>query len=185
VSEIPYLVSHAEVCNLLRYDEKTGFLFWKERGVHYFKHDGRISADARMRAWNTRRAGKPAFTADNGGGYKKGLLLGKKYKAHRLIWFIVYGEWPPMIDHINGDPSDNRILNLRSADISINMRNMRRRVDNTSGKSGVSYNKRGRVWISHISVNGKRIHLGRFKTYDEAIVRRAAAEKKHGYCGRS
>src|SRR3990167_3120706 len=48
------------------------------------------------------------------------------YRAHRLAWLYVYGFWPPAdIDHINGNRSDNRIVNLRSVTRSQNLQNMR------------------------------------------------------------
>lgn len=48
------------------------------------------------------------------------------YLAHRLIWMMVYGEWPNVIDHKNGDPSDNRLVNLRNVNQSENILNSSR-----------------------------------------------------------
>lgn len=63
------------------------------------------------------------------------------YYAHRLAWTYMYGDYPegvePLIDHINGNPSDNRIENLRVSSQSKNMKNVRMCVRNTSGIMGI------------------------------------------------
>lgn len=48
---------------------------------------------------------------------------GKGYRAHRLAWLYHYGEWPEVVDHINGDTLDNSIKNLRSVDCASNSQN--------------------------------------------------------------
>lgn len=56
-----------------------------------------------------------------------------RYLAHRLAWFYIHGLWPSeFIDHINGNPSDNRIDNLRETSMSENMRNRSKQQNNTS-----------------------------------------------------
>jgi hypothetical protein len=80
------------------------------------------------------------------------------YKAHRLAWAFVHGGFPDQhIDHINGDPSDNRLCNLRVADRSLNMQNQRHaRSDSATGLLGVS--KNGSGWRAEIRVDGKKIN---------------------------
>lgn len=105
---------------------------------------------------------------------------GQLYKAHRLAWKIYYGtEPPPVIDHINGDPKDNRISNLRAACFSTNAQNARVRKHNTSSVTGVKIHKQSGKFIAQIDVRGERIHLGLFPTIAEAAVVRRAAEIKH------
>lgn len=79
-----------------------------------------------------------------------------RYKAHRLAWLYMTGDWPKNeIDHINCDPSDNRWCNLRLCDRYGNTRNVGLRKDNTSGFKGVSWNKKTQQWQSHVTKNGQ------------------------------
>jgi citrate synthase len=81
----------------------------------------------------------------------------KKYKAHRLAWLYVHGEWPnDQIDHINGDKVDNRISNLRAATPSQNKQNARKaRSDSRSGLIGAIWSSRQNKWRAVIMVEGK------------------------------
>jgi hypothetical protein len=87
---------------------------------------------------------------------------GRVYHAHRLAWLYVHGVWPAGdIDHINGDPLDNRLCNLRLVDRSVNMQNQRRaRADSHLGVLGVS--ARGGRFRASIAVRGERFSLGTF-----------------------
>jgi hypothetical protein len=89
-----------------------------------------------------------------------------EYKAHRLAWLWVYGRWPQDdIDHINGDPTDNRIANLREATDSQNLGNSKRRADNTSGFKGVARSSaKAEKWRAHLQGQ----YLGSFDTKEEA-----------------
>ncbi len=103
--------------------------------------------------------------------------------AHRLAWFFVHGVWPVnQIDHINGVRTDNRIANLRIATPAENSQNQGKNRNNTSGYTGVSWNKRAGKYQSQIQVNGKLIYLGLFDDKEEAKQAREDAKKKyHGY----
>jgi hypothetical protein len=101
----------------------------------------------------------------------------KKYKAHRLAWLYYYGIWPEEIDHINGNGTDNRITNLRECTHQQNGRNTKLRIDNTSGKKGVYFDKKNRKYRAYIGINGKNRFIGsRFDTVEEAIAARNKAE---------
>lgn len=92
---------------------------------------------------------------------------GKLHYAHRLAWLWFHGEWPHgVIDHINGDPTDNRIENLRDVPQKINMQNQRRERSNKSGLLGV-WKKRGK-WVAAIKLDGRPYHLGSFQTAEGA-----------------
>lgn len=81
--------------------------------------------------------------------------------VHRDVWEKANGPIPDgmFIDHINGDPTDNRLENLRLATCSQNNMNMRRRKDNTSGVKGLYWHTRkdrpnGR-WGASVTANGQ------------------------------
>lgn len=104
---------------------------------------------------------------------------GRTYQAHRLAWLMVHGRWPNQsIDHINGVKGDNRLCNLRDVSHIENMQNQKRaRTNNQSGALGVSPKRSGR-YCAQIQANGKKYHLGHFKTIEQAAAayRRAKRE---------
>ena len=113
-------------------------------------------------------------------GYISVNICGKRYFAHRLIWLYLHGNFPDkQIDHINHDRTDNRIENLRLATNHTNMKNKSKYVTNKTGYSGVS--KLGSFWMSRIGVDGNKVLLGTFKTFNEAVAARKAAEKLLNY----
>lgn len=83
------------------------------------------------------------------------------------------------VDHINHDTLDNRRSNLRFVTASQNQMNRVKRIDNTSGVTGVYWHKRDNIWLSNITVNDKTIHLGYFENFDDAITARKEAELKY------
>ncbi|HEJ7990233.1 TPA: HNH endonuclease [Serratia liquefaciens] len=93
----------------------------------------------------------------------------KIYRAHRLAWFFVNGEWPAgEIDHINGIKTDNRISNLREATRAENQRNQLAPKTNTSGIKGVSWDKKRKRWLAQCMVDKKLFNIGRFEEQDDA-----------------
>ena len=113
-----------------------------------------------------------------GGGYLRIQLQGRRYKAHRLAWLYVYGEWPKdQLDHTNRIRTDNRIANLREVTNKQNGQNRSKPSNNTSGHPGVSWNKRISKWQAQIKHNYKDVYLGCFATIEEALSARKAAEK--------
>ncbi len=168
--------------NLLLCDAKVGKLYWLERTPDMFTDGtGIYTAERNCKIWNTRYAGKEAFTTISR-GYKTSSIFGPKYFAHRVIWTMYHGEQPSdYIDHKNHDRSDNRIKNLRVVTNQGNARNQPKRKDNTSGVTGVCWRKRQKKWEVNIVINGKFIYLGRFTDKADAIAARKAAEIEHGF----
>lgn len=119
-------------------------------------------------------------------GYRQITIKLKKYYAHRLAWLYVHGDWPSqVIDHINGDPLDNRIENLRAVDQAHNMSNISRRTNNKSGFKGVSWSKRDKTWRAYLSIKRKTVALGSFRSPEEAYEAYCVAAKEHyGECWR-
>ena len=170
-----------ELRQLLRYEPDTGKLFWKERPPESFKSDGHNGSLSSSSAWNTRYAGKEAFTSKSH-GYLSGSLYKRLTRAHRVAWAITHGEWPcGEIDHINGDRSDNRLINLREVTSQENKQNARRRADNTSGVVGVSRCRDSDRWRARIFLAGSELHLGRFGSFEAAVKARKAAEIEFGF----
>lgn len=101
-------------------------------------------------------------------GYYAASVDYKSYKLHRLIWLWHKGELPKLdIDHIDGNPSNNRIENLREVTPSQNMQNQRKpRKTNKLGYQGV-YQVKNRFRTS-ITLNGKVKNIGYFDTPEEA-----------------
>lgn len=126
------------------YDQETGIISWSS--VQY-----------------KRLVGSEAGTLDHY-GYRSIRIDGVQYKAHRLAWFYVYGEWPADgIDHINGNKLDNRIVNLRVADKRTNGENKRSaHTNNKSGLLGVALRSDTGKYRATIRVNGKKIYLGNY-----------------------
>jgi HNH endonuclease/AP2 domain len=145
------IVTAERLRELLGCDPETGLLIWKMN-----------------RQGPGARAGEVAGCKDPQGYIKIG-IDGRMYLAHRLIWLHIYGAWPDgELDHINHDPSDNRIENLRLATNSQNMANRPAQINNTSGFKGTTFHKQRRKWQAQITVNKKVLHLGLFKTPEAA-----------------
>ncbi len=167
---------------LLRYEPETGKLFWKERSPKWFK-DGQKSASHNAAVWNVKYSHKEAFTAIASHGYRTGAIFDRKYLAHRVAWAIETGMWPrEEIDHIDGDRLNNTFGNLREATSSDNSRNLKRFSNNTSGVTGVMWDKVKSKWVAQIYLGqGKTKWLGSFSSVEEAAAARAAANIKFGY----
>lgn len=167
---------------LLRYDPETGKLFWRERGPEWFT-DGFRTAQGNCNIWNARYAGSEAFTSADRRGCKMGRIgNAPPYLAHRVIWKIVTGVEPAVIDHLDGDPGNNRFSNLRSVDTSTNGKNRRIRPDCPHGHPGLQLtNCPNRPWRASIGVNRKIVYLGAFESKEDALAARLAAEKQYGF----
>lgn len=152
---------------MFRYEPTTGFLYHR----HRTREDYKLDFDYQM--WLKYRKGQRAF-ASKSRGYYLGGFEGQNYLAHRLIWWMHYGEVPALIDHINRNRGDNRLENLREATHSLNGFNRRPRVDGRHpGVRPYNYNKSPR-WTAHIGDD----YIGMFKTYEEALAARLAAENQ-------
>src|SRR4249920_2030305 len=140
---------------LFEYSYETGELRWKRRPREHFAHDQSYGR------WNTLFAGKPAGHFDK--GYGRISIDAIDYKAHRIVWKLVYGEEPPeMIDHRDGNPSNNRLNNIRVTTYDGQAWNRKMKRNNISGYQGVSRD-RGR-WKARLG----RDYLGMFSSAKEA-----------------
>ena len=130
------------------FNYKNGELFWKVN---------------RCRAKSGERAGR---TKTN--GYCEVRVDGKLHGTHRLIYLMHHGFLPKIIDHIDGNPSNNNLDNLREASHAENMRNSKIPTSNSSGFKGVYWCKTYKKWISVCAVDGKRRQIGSYVDIMEA-----------------
>lgn len=123
---------------------------------------------------------------DTNGYVKTDVVLNGKREVVRLHDYAlstVYNEKPfkSHVDHINGCKIDNRICNLRIVTPSFNLRNVRRRSNNTSGINGVSKARNGK-WRAYITIHQRQISLGTYESKEDAIAARYCAEEKLEFC---
>jgi len=151
-----------ELWELFSYNPLTGNLHWREKPRHRL-----LQKD------------DPVGSLDNC-SYRIAKIRGERYKAHRLIWKWTYGKDPAAeLDHCNGIPTDNRLINLREATRSENLCNRRPHKRNTSGLKGVR--RDGTRWAAKIEKDHQRFHLGIFDTPEEAHQAYCEAAKRlHG-----
>jgi len=159
------MLTQSRVKELFDYDGEN--LIWKARG-------------------RGRKHNKPAGCVYSCHGYRLIHIGGKNHRSHRLIWLWVYGEWPSgEIDHIDQNKINNRIENLRDVTTSINQRNAKKRADNTSGISGVHFDKGSGRWQAKIRYNKKQQFLGSYACkYRAASIRHFAMEIEGNYTER-
>ena len=162
------------------YIPETGKLIWKTRPRSHF------STEDSWRRWASRFAGKEAgsFRHPNtkGSSYYGRLTLDyKKFYIHRIAFTLYYGREPgPTIDHIDGNPSNNCINNLREVSTSSNLRNQTSsHKDNKSGLLGVSWYSGRNKWGASIWLDGKNIYLGSFDDKHEAHSAYLAAKEEY------
>lgn len=144
-------VTQEELKDVLDYNPETGIFKWK-RG----RYRGNIAGSINKSGYPTVRIGL------------------RQYYLHRLAILFISGNTPARcVDHLDRDKTNNRLDNLRVISKAENNRNMPRRKDNTSGETGVFWNKRRHKWIAQIKHNGRQIYLGSF----DDILSAAAARK--------
>ncbi len=156
------------VRSALDYDPKTGVFRWKHRDDVPFSTNCRI-------------VGRVAGSI-NTAGHRQIEIHSVPYLASYLAWLIMTGEWPVFqIDHKNTIYDDNTWRNLRTATISQNARNTKKKKTNTSGFKGVSWRKDGGYWRASIKKDGVQHRLGRFDTAEQAYAAYCeAARRLHG-----
>jgi len=149
---------------LLDYNTKTGNLIWK-----VFRQ-------------GTKGIGSIAGYISPADGYVYIGIDYVLYKAHRLAWFWMKGNFPKIeIDHKDRIRHHNWWYNLKEATRIQNSQNQKLRSDNKTGITGISFLKHRHKWIARITVNKNKIFLGYFKCFDEAVEARWDAEIKYKF----
>jgi len=127
------------------------------------------------------KMGKPALGVNTYGYLIVSAWLNRKeykFKAHHVVWFFEYGEWPTLsIDHIDGVKTNNHCTNLRLVTQRENVQAYSRSRKSTSPYPGVAWNKAKKKWRTHIEIKSKTKHLGYYtceleaaRAYDKALV---------------
>lgn len=140
-----------------------GDLKWKLRSRGLFSSDR--SYNLHKSRYANKKAGHEAAN-----GYVQVRVSGRLHYAHRIIWELINGPIPHgyEIDHMDNNPSNNKIENLRVATSSSNKHNTRKPSHNSSGFKGVSLHKASGRYAAYIKNKGKKIHIGYFSTPNEA-----------------
>jgi len=161
--------------SLFRYDQATGALYWRYRSISSFKS----VRDAE--AWNSRYCNTEA--GSNLKGYMRISIAGYgRFLTHRIIYKIASGgKDPDLIDHIDGNPSNNLLHNIRSVDHGENSRNSSISNINTSGVRGVCWDKKSRKWRATITFHRKFKHIGHYDTLESAVAARKSMEHDLGF----
>lgn len=158
------MITQQELKQYLSYNKDTGIFTW-------------INLTKKSKAKIGNIAG-----SKNNNGYISIKINQKRYVAHRLAWFYVYGVFPKdQLDHINRNKADNRIANLRECNNSQNAQNRTNPIStNKSGYLGVFSNRNSKKnpYAAGIQINNKNYHLGSFSNPLDAHKAYLEAKKK-------
>lgn len=132
-------------------------LFEYRDGVLYWKVAKAISI----------KIGDAAGSLQNN-GYLSTKINNKMYLNHRLIFLMHKGFLPEILDHIDGNPLNNDINNLRPATKNQNQHNRKINKNNTTGFKGVVFDKKLGKFYCRICIDGKRKAIGYYSTAKEA-----------------
>lgn len=114
-------------------------------------------------------------------GYRVGTFLGRTELEHRLIWSLLSGDVPNIVDHIDRDCRNNRYDNLRNVSQVENCRNQRVGKNNKSGVTGVCFCNTSSKWKAYYTKEGKHKSLGYFHTKEGAVEARKRHETEENW----
>lgn len=161
-------------------------LLTQERLKELFSYDSKTGEFLRIKSLKGGvKKGSIAHGAAALSGHRSIGVDGKRYQFHRLAWLYVHGEWPKgEIDHIDHNPANNAISNLRDGTRSQNMQNLIGPTKrNNSGYLGVRWCTQMRAWQARIGKNYVHHNLGYFSTAEEASAAYLSKKREiHEFC---
>lgn len=149
---------------LILFEYRDGQIFWNETNTNRVKRGGRAGS----------------LSPD---GYRYVRINNKLQSEHRIIYMMHHGivSSEVFIDHMDTNPLNNSIDNLRRSTHSQNLFNRGKQTNNTSGFKGVIFDKRDSKWYPRINAYGKSKSLGGYKTAELAHeAYKKAAKELHG-----
>lgn len=155
---IDFVIDGVKLASIIEYSE--GKLFWKISPVSWIP----IGAEA----GNV-----------GGDGYRRTEIFGKRYLVHRLTYALHHGTMPEVVDHIDRNPLNNDISNLRASDKRLNAYNSGLPSNNKSGVRGVSWCRKANKWTVRFKLNGKYLFLGYYEDIQTATNVRKEYEEIH------
>lgn len=154
------MITQARLKELLHYDPDTGLFTWRR--------------DQNNRAKKGTIAGTKALNK-----YVRISIDGRIHLAHRLAWLWMTGAPPAFeIDHRDGCKHNNVFSNLRDIEHGANQQNQRK-PQSASGYIGVTWDARTRKYMARLQVAGRRVHIGRFSSAEQAHLAYVQAKRQH------
>lgn len=134
--------------------------------------------------WRVSRQGGKAQAGQVAGysrpdGYALVGVCGKRWLVHRVVYAMWHGKMPEVIDHIDGDPSNNRIENLREATNSKNQHNRKIDPRNKLGVKNVQWHARDKIYAVRMKINGRVRSIGYDKDLEFAELLATMAREKY------
>jgi len=161
------LIDAIKLKNQLTYDPTTGVFKWKESGKG--RRKSLIAGCIKKK-----RGGLNVW--------RRIVFDGVEYTSGQLAWVLMNGEFPPfIIDHIDGDPLNDKWENLRPGNNCVDQRNQRKSIRNTSGVVGVKWHASSSKYHVYIGAGGVQKYLGCTDDFFQAVCIRKKAEIKYNY----
>ncbi|MCK5611149.1 HNH endonuclease [Candidatus Pacearchaeota archaeon] len=149
--------------------------------LHYDPKMG-VFRRAKTTSWKSKKGTIAGHIGND--GYRRITVGCRIYKASRLAWLYMEGYWPENeIDHADRVRHNDTWENLRHVSRQCNSRNCDISKNNKSGITGISWGKTNKKWKAQITISGKNINLGRFRSKLSAVRARWNAEVKHNFLG--
>lgn len=158
MAESNFTLTKEYINTVLEY--RDGFLFWKERIALCLQE------------------GRKAGTRHDKTGYMRIQIQRKQYMVHRIVFLMHHGYLPKVVDHIDGNRSNNCIENLRAASYSQNSMNSKIGMKNTSGFKNVCWCRFREKWVVSLKLNGKLKRLGYYDDLELADLVATEARDK-------